>query len=679
MKPGLLSPSRWAAAALVAGCTVAPGHALAQASLSADFVDLSLEELVKVEISSLGRKNTALFETPAPGHIVTQDEIARSGAFNLPEALRLVPGVQVGRVDSLTYAITIRGLNDFTSNKLLVLMDGRSVYNQLFSGANWNFQEPMLADVSRIEVQRGPAGALWGANAVNGVINLVSKNAHSTTGSLVSLSHGDRFNFGLEARQGWNFNPATAARVYAKYQDHDAYGSATGQAADGWNYRLAGARLDWDRPGGGGFTAIAEHRELRADGITLQPTLLPPYLTAYDEHRRTRGTDLLLKWNQPVFTDGRLAVQGSVEHGDTRQFVTGERHTTADFDAQLTLLPLPRHEIITGLTYRSTSDHLSSTQWYDYRTPAATTTFVGAFAQDEITLLPERVRLTLGAKIERNSYSGWETQPSLRLLWHPARSHTVWAAVSRAARTPSRAERDIRWFAAVLPPTPPLVPLPGKVIALGDPNFSSEHVTTYELGQRFQAGRRLSLDTSIFYSEYTDMRGLRPQLLPPTLTSFPPYYTYIYTTSNNVAGHTHGGEVSVRWQPSPGLRLDASVALVRISLRQLTPSLQPDASVEGLVGNSPREEYKLHAGWDLGPKWSLDANVRRTGALPASGVEAYTGLDARLAWQPREDLRLELIGRDLLDPRHAEVAGFIIGKDPREISRSVFLRVTYKH
>jgi iron complex outermembrane receptor protein len=665
--------------ALLVAATLAPGLATAQVSLGSDFSDLSLEELIKVEISSLGRKNSTLFETPAPGYIVSGEEIARNGAFNLPEALRLVPGVQVGRTDSLTYAITIRGFNDFTSNKLLVLMDGRSVYNQLFSGASWNFQEPMLSDVSRIEVQRGPAGTLWGANAVNGVINLVTKNAHSTIGSLVSVSHGDRFDLGLEARHGWNFNPATAARVYVKYQDHDAYGRPTGSAADGWNYRLAGTRLDWDRPGGGGLTVIAEHRELRSSGVTNQPMLLPPYFTAYADQRRTRGTDLQLKWNQPVFTDGHLAVQGSVTRGDTSQFVTGERHTTADLDTQLTLRPLPRHEVITGVTYRSTSDHLRSTQWYTYRVTAATTSFVGAFVQDEITVVPEQLKLTLGTKIERNSYSGWEMQPSVRALWHPTKTQTLWAAVSRAARTPSRSERDITWFAAVIPPSPPFVPLPGKVVALGDPNFSSEQVTAYELGHRFHPSRRFSADTSIFYSAYTDIRGLRPQVLPPTLTSFPPFYTYVYTASNNVDGHTWGGEFALRWQPAKRLRLDASVAAIRTSLRQLRPSIEPDASVEGLVGNSPREEIKLHAGWDFSPALSLDAYARRTGALPASGVPPYTGLDARFAWQPRADLRVELIGRDLLKSRHTEVAGFIIGKDPREISRSVFLRVTYKH
>jgi iron complex outermembrane receptor protein len=671
-------PNRTTSRVLLCLSAIIPAFSVAQSNLGADFSTLSLEELVKVEVSSLGRKNTALFETPAPGYVVSNDEIIRSGAFNLPEALRLVPGVQVSRVDSANYAITVRGFNDSTSNKLLVLMDGRSVYNQLFSGASWNFQEPMLSDVNRIEVQRGPAGTLWGANAVNGVINLVGKNAHSTLGSLVSVTHGDRFDLGLELRQGWTFNPATAARFYVKYQDHDSYGTGSGTAANGWDYRLFGTRLDWDRPGGGGFTLIAEHRELRSNGTVLEPTLMPPYVQSYYDHRQTSGSDLSLKWNQPVFNDGRLSVQASVARGEADQFASGERHTTADLDTQLTLNPWRGHEVITGVTYRSTADHLRSSQWFNYRTNAATTTFVGAFVQDEITLLPERVSLTLGTKVERNSYSGWETQPSLRLLWHPTKRQALWAAVSRAARTPSRSERDITWFAASVPPSPE-IPLPGKIVALGDPNFSSEHVIAYETGHRFQAGRTFSVETSLFYSTYTDMRGLRPDYIPPSFTTFPIYYTYLYTATNNVEGHTYGGELALRWQPANRLRFDASVASVRTRLRQLTPSLLPDASIDGLVGNTPREEYKFHAGCDLSPTWALDVFARRTGSLPGSAVPAYTGLEARLAWQPRADFRLELIGRDLLDPHHPEIASFIIGNGAREISRSVFLRATYKH
>lgn len=371
-------------------------------------------------------------------------------------------------------------------------------------------------------------------------------------------------------------------------------------------------------------------------------------------------------------------MQGSVTHGDTQQFTSGERHTTADIDTQLTFNPLPTHEVITGITYRSTWDDLRNSAWFTYRPVSATTTFIGAFAQDEITLSPERLKLTLGAKIERNTYSGWETQPSVRLLWHPTKRQTAWAAVSRAARTPSRSERDITWFAAVRPPSSQ-VPLPGKVVAMGDPNFSSEQATAYELGHRFQAARRFSVDTSLFYTDYTDMRGLRPTYVPPNFASFPIHYTYIYTATNNVEGHTYGGEMAFRWQPANRLRLDASVATVRTSLRELRPATEVDASLAGLIGNTPREEYKFHAGWDVSPQWSVDAYARRTGALSGSGVPAYTGVDARFAWQPDAGFRIELIGRDLLDKRHAEIASFIIGHGAREIARSVFVRLTYQY
>jgi len=667
-----------ARASMLGACVLAiAGNAAAQ--MTGDFAELSLEELIQVEISSLGRKNSTVFDTPAPAYLVTHDEIHRSGALSLPEVLRLVPGVQVARSDAANYAITIRGFNDFTSNKLLVLKDGRSVYNQLLSGTNWTFQETMLADVSRVEVQRGPAGTLWGANAVNGVVNLVTKNAHSTLGSLLSVAYGDQFDAVVEARHGFNLNPATAMRVYAKYQNQGGYRTGDGAGSAGWTSKLAGSRLDWDRPGGGGLTVIAEHREVILDSIITVPVLTPPYGELRPDSQRTRGSDLSLKWNQPLFSDGHLFVQASVEHGDTDQLANGERHTTADFDGQLTLHPRSGHEVITGLTFRSTADKLRASEWYRYADPAATTTFVGAFLQDEIQLAPKKLTLTVGSKFERNSYSGWETQPSVRLLWHPTPSQAVWAAVSRAARTPSRTERNIEWYAAVLPPLPPVNPLPGKVLAVGDPHFSSEHVTTFEAGHRWQAGHAFSVDTSLFYSEYRDLRGLQTTIIPPNFTDFPLHYVTVATAINNLEGHTHGGEVSLRWQPARTVRLDASVALVRTRVREMTPSAIPDLTISGLEGNTPDEEYKFHAGWDPSPAWSLDLYGRHTGRLAESGVKPYTGADLRLAYRPRKEWEIEVIGRDLLDPQHPEISGFFIGNVVREISRSVYLRVTYKH
>lgn len=668
---GRLSPPALLLAALL------PVLAAAQLNPGADFSDLSLEELVQIELSSLGRKNASVFNTPAPAYIISSDEIRRSGALNFPELLRLVPGVQVSRVDAANYAVTIRGFNDTTSNKLLVLKDGRSTYNQLFSGTNWTFQEVVLADVSRVEVQRGPAGTLWGANAVNGVINLVSKNAHSTVGSLLSVATGDQFDAVVEARHGWNLNPATAARVYLKRQEQGAYGTTSGAASNGWETLLVGTRLDWDRPGGGGLTVIAEHRELHTHGTTTIASLQPPYFEGHPDHPRTRGTDLSLKWNQPVLTDGHLSIQASVERGDTEQFISGERHTTADFDAQLTLYPIPRHEVISGLTYRSTSDHIRNTAGFNYARTAATMSFVGAFVQDEITLAPNRLYLTLGTKIERNSYSGWETQPSARLLWHPTPTQTIWAAASRAARTPSRAERGVEWHAVTIPPSA-LSPLPGKLVANGASDFSSEHITAWEAGHRYQPGRAFSIDTSLFYSQYEDLRGLWPEFIAPDFTSFPLHYTYLYTAINNLHGHSHGGEITLRWLPRHDLRFDLSAAAVRTRITQTMATTIPDASISGLVGNTPHEEFKLHAGWDITPDWSLDLYARHTGRLPESGVPAYAGVDARLAWRPREGLEVELIGRDLLDPSHAEISGFFVGNAVREIARSAYLRFTAK-
>ena len=653
------------------------GLLLPAAAQTPAFADLSLEQLVHYEVSTLGRKNAAVFDTPAPAYVLSADDIHRSGATTLAEALRLAPGVQVSRIDSVNYAIAVRGFNDATSSKLLVLKDGRSVYNQLSSGTNWGLLDLVLEDVSRIEVQRGPAGTLWGANAVNGVINIVTKNAHSTLGSFASVARGNELDAAVTVRHGFSVTPTTAARVYAKYQEQGDFGAPAGAEISGWNSRLVGTRFDWDRPGGGGFSASAEFRELRTDAVESLPQLLPPYQMLVPEQRRARSAELSLRWSQPVGTDGQLSALAAVERGDNEQFQSGERHTTADLEVQLTLRPLPRHEVIAGTTVRATDDRLRNTRWLTYDDPRAATNFAGAFLQDEITLIPERLDLTVGCKFERNSYSGWETQPSLRALWHPTRSQSAWLAVSRAARTPSRSERGVHFFAGAAPPGP-VYPLPVAIVASGAPDFSSEHVTSYELGHRFAAGPTFSVDTALFYSKYYDLRGLRPGFFPPDFATFPPHFNLVLDAANNLRGHTSGGEVSLHWHAHAQIELNASVASVRTSLREIGAGLLADPSVLGLTGNTPHEEYKLHATWHPNARWTVDLMARHTGRLPASGVPAYLGLDLRLGWSPRPDLEVELVGRDLGQPDHPETASSFLGTGAQPIARSVFLRFTVR-
>lgn len=644
-----------------------------------DLAGLSLEELTHYDVTTLGRKNASVFETPAPVDVVTGDEIHAMGATTLPEALRLATGVQVSRVDSENYAISIRGFNDATSSKVLVLMDGRSIYDQQYSGTDWANLDLVMGDVSRIEVQRGPAGTLWGANAVNGVINIVSKNAHSTEGTLVDVEAGDELHEAITVRQGFDLSPAAAMRVYAKYQSQGDYDGDTPYGVSSWNSRMAGSRFDWDRPGGGGLSIIGEYHELRTNTDSQLPSILPPnYFIAVPMQARDRTADLSAHWTQPITSNGQLSILAAADHGDEESAASAERHTTANIDSQVTLHPIANHEVIAGATYRTTSDHIHNTPYLTYDTPAATTDFYGAFVQDEITLVPSVFSVTAGSKFERNTFTGWEIQPSLRALWHPTKNQSVWAAVSKAARTPSRAERGVHFFAAAAPPSPAL-PLPVELIANGDTNFSSEHVVSYELGHRYQFGSVFSVDTSLFYSRYTDLRGLEPSLQPPNFFAIPPYAVLDFDANNSLKGYTYGGELSLHWHPVSTVQVTASAASIHLVLWELNPGAIPDPSTQGLEHNTPPQEYKLHATWHPAPPWTLDAVARHEGEISEAGVPAYNGLDLRVAYLVTSDLEFELVGRDLLKREHPEISGSFLGTTVRPIARSFLLGVTYRH
>ncbi|HEY3754779.1 MAG TPA: TonB-dependent receptor [Opitutaceae bacterium] len=646
-----------------------------------DFTDFSLDELAHYDVTSLGRKDASVFDTPAPVDVITGQAIHDTGVLTLPEALRLAAGVQVSQIDGENYSIAIRGFDDATSSKVLVLMDGRSVYDQLYSGTDWGLLDLVMDDVSRIEVQRGPAGALWGANAVNGVINIVSKNAHATQGQLVSVESGDQVREAVTVRDGFEFSPALAARVYAKFQDQGSYGADQyGYGVRDWNSRLAGTRIDWDRPGGGGLTVIGEYREVRADDLTMQPTLTAPYSTLISLQSRERSADLSAHWTQPVTDDGQLSILAAVERGDEQgafeSDLTGEHHTVVDIDSQVTLHPLPGNEVIAGATYRDTADSIVNTPWLIYDVPVATTDFYGAFVQDEISIIPDVLRVTAGSKFERNTYTGWETQPSVRVLWHPTKAQSVWFAVSKAARTPSRAERGVRLWAATLPPSLQL-PVPTELIAVGDPNFTSEHVLSYEFGHRYDLGTAFSIDTSLYYSDYTDLRGLVPSFWPPTYTA--PFATIEYDATNNLTGHSYGGEISLQWHPTSSVQVSASADTLHLSLNEIMPTQMPDPSIPGLIGSSPHQEYKLHLTWHPVDAWTFDVAARHTSPLTESKVPAYDGLNARLSWNIRPDLELEIVGRDLLKPLHYEGASAFIETVALPIARSYYFGITYRH
>lgn len=650
-----------------------------------DYTELDLEALSLVRISTLARKQTPLVDTAAAATIITNDDIHRSGAMDFAETLRQVPGLHVARINAVDYAISIRGFNDATSNKLLVLMDGRSLYSTTLSGAHWNFYELVLEDVERIEVLRGPGASLWGANAMNGVINIVSKDARDTIGSMASVAFGDELQASVTARHGWRTGESGSMRAYARYQEHDNYGIHLGNASDGWDSRLGGVRYDWHGDQGGHLTLIGEHRELHSGALTLIPDVAAPpsYATYLPEMRHAHATNVSARWAQPIH-GGEISGLATYDRLQSEQIAFDEERDTISLDLQLTLRPVPRHEVIAGATYREDDDQLRSSVLTQFADEAAKTTFTGVFVQDEFSLIPNRLSLTLGTKFERNSFSGWETQPALRGIWRVNDAHRSWFGISRAARTPSRAERSVNLLGGIFPPTPEL-PLPVELRALGSDDFSSEHVISYELGHRYAPNRRLSFDLALFLNRYDDLRGIRVFEYAPDMTPVP-HLDLTFLATNNVKGTTAGGELSARWQPASAWTIEGSFAAMDYDLEQITTQPNPltglpleDPTINGWSGSSPRHESKLRVMWDPHPRWSADLALRHIGQLRSILVDAYTGLDLRFAWRWRPNVEIELIGRDLLEARHAESATSFLGGETPAIARSVFLRATWRH
>lgn len=658
-------------------CLLALVPSLALAQLT-DFTEFSLEELSLVRISTLGRKQTALYNTPAAVHIVTGDDIHRSTALDFAEALRMVPGLQVSRINSFDYAVTMRGFNDATSNKLLVQMDGRSLYSTTVSGTYWNYHELFMEDIERIEILRGPGASLWGANAMNGVINIVSKHTQNSLGSLATFAVGDELDTSFAVRHGWKSGENLTARVYAKYQQQDSYGVTSGPASGGWNNRLAGARVDWSKAGNGELTIIGELRETRLFNQITLPLLTAPYFSSIKDNKRVKGGNLSAHYEQSIGEDGTLSLLGTYERYDSRDFTASEVRDTYSFDLQVTWPFNDRHEIIAGATYREDSDDLVGSDWITYTPTSATTKFTGAFLQDEIVIIPHRLRLTGGAKMERNSFSGWEFQPSVRSIWTPSDKHRFWAGVSRAARTPTRVERGVDWLASVAPPSP-LSPFPVAIYAAGGADFDSEKVSAYEVGYRFQPSVRLSFDLALFNNHYTDLRGLEERA--PVFVPFPtPHLNLAYTANNLLEGTTSGGELAVRWQPNSKWTIDGSVSYLDYDLQSLsTVANYIDPTIAGVEGSSPQYDGKLRIGWDPSSTWSFDAMVRHVDKLEGHATPAYTSIDVRAAWHPNEEWEVELVGRDINDSAHAESGGFFIQTAAQQISRSVFMRVTFRH
>jgi iron complex outermembrane recepter protein len=630
---------------------------------------MTLQDLMDVDVTTVSRIAEPAATAPAAIFVITQDDIRRSGATTLPEALRLAPGIQVARIDASRYAIGIRGFADRLARSMLVLIDGRAVYSPLFAGTYWEVQDTMLEDIDRIEVIRGPGGTLWGANAVNGIINIVTKQAAETQGTLIAGHLGNDLIGPFAARYGGAAGDHFHFRTYAKASDREAQYHADGNDFDAWRTVQGGFRGDWT------FDALRSVT-LQGDAYTTRlgeqynvMTSSPPYSQIGTRDAPLSGGNVLARWTG-IMPGGRFQLQSFLDHTDRDELPVAERRTTFDVDFQHERKLGPRHNVVWGLGYRVSSDHTTSVPPTAFNPASRRDSLYSLFAQDEVSLASSRVRLIAGSKFEHNDYSGFEWQPSARLVWMPRAQETVIASVTRAVRTPSRVETDYTTMSVVSPATPTFVRL------LPDPAFMPEELVAYELGYRLRPIASLYVTVSGFHNQLNHM--LSTDLLTPFVeqTPAPAHLILPVTFGNTLHGTSDGGELTADIRLTPWWRWTANYSYVHVSVSR-DPGSADVSQEHHYETASPAHQVQVQTSLDLPRQLQLDWTIRHISALQAGPVPAYTTSNVRVAWRVRSDLELAVVGQDLTQAHHLEWPTGLAGNI--EIARRAFLTATWRH
>ena len=647
--------------------TVAASIAVCVAPVCAaesNLADLSLAELMNEPVTSVSKKETRLGDAPTAITVITAEDIRRLGITSIPEALRLVPGFDVARIDGSHWAISARGFNLQYANTLLVLVDGRSVYSPAFGGVYWDAQDLALEDLDRIEVIRGPGAVLWGANAVNGVVNVISRSAGDTQGLSVGAAVGTEDRPTVQARYGGSLGHVQY-RTYAKYFDRNGLLDANGQSApDDWHSARVGFRSDWTASENRLLTLQADYYSLRAEHVLESATLSPPFTTVDRTDEAAKGGNVIARWTQTLSPESQFSLQAYIDSYDR----SAESRDTVDIQMEHRFAPAPRHDVVWGVGYRITREdlHLASTLISD---PARdTSAMYTAFLQDEITLLPGRLKFTAGTKVERNEITGVELQPNARLLWTPAPDQSAWLSASRAVSTPSRFYTNSRFtVGAFQPPSSPVV----EVALMPNADLPSQKLNAFELGYRIQVSEVLSADLATFYNKYKQLYGVVAGAPSFEMDPFPHVLAPLNWESSLVAT-SYGAELEANWRPTSSWRLTGTYSWLHLRVR-------PDPI---LGTGSPAHQWSLRSYTSVSARLEISALIAYVDRIESlktvtqtAQIPSYVRFDAGLVMHPTDALQVGLWGQNLLDPSHPEISS----QDSRtvsEVPRGVLLRVT---
>jgi len=613
-------------------------------------LDLPLERLLDVSVVSASRKSQSLSDVSSAIFVINQEDIRHSGATTIPDLLRMVPGAQVSSIDGHTWAVSIRGFNGNFSNKLLVMIDGRSVYTPLYGGVFWDVQDTLFDNIERIEVIRGSGSTMWGANAVNGVINIITKNSQDTKGGLVTALSGNQEHAEVGLRYGAALSDSSSYRLYLKHIDKEDTFTPTPGAEDFLRLTRGGFRMDSAPSGSLNLTLQGDAYGGSEGNTYTAASFTPPFGQMLTQSTGLFGANLLSRLDWLQSEASKFSLQIYYDRTDRNTKLVQEYRDTVDFDLQHNVRVAERHELTWGAGYRFLHDHTPGSDVFFLIPESRSDTLLNLFIQDEITLLPDALRLTLGSKLEHSRYSGWELEPSAKLSWTLCKGYSLWASVSRSVRTPTRGEQDVRITYQVFPPTPPL-PFPSAIVLTGNRGVSAESLVAYELGFRSDLSDQLSLDLSTFYNQYHGIIDSAPQT---PFVQGGTQLTLPYVFSNLYHFDSTGGELSLQYQPRDWWKIKGGYSYIRFFGDE-------DVNYLGIKA-TPSHQATLRSMFAVGRDLDLDFWGRYVGAnrYPLAygtvNIPAYPELDIHLAWRPMAGVELSLVGRNLLHERHLETA-----------------------
>jgi iron complex outermembrane recepter protein len=647
-----------------------------------DLAEKSIEDLMNTEVTSVSKKEQKLSSVAAAIFVITQEDISRSGATNIPDLLRMVPGLDVAQINGSTWAIGARGLNQQFANKLLVMVDGRSVYSPTFSGVFWDTLDLPFFDIERIEVIRGPGGTIWGANAVSGVISIFTKKAGETPGTVLETGGGNLLHgFGM-AQYGGNVGTKTAIRVYTSYFNQSHMLDLNGQSgADGWHRLRSGFRVDSSVSPKDSLTFEGDLSVGREGEFGFElPSVTSPGFAAVSEEINLANGSLESIWNHTYSGGSDSTLQFSYDQHRRGDPLNPELRNTYDLAFRHHFALGRRQDLVWGLGYRYTADRIGGSLTVAMNPPSRVLNLLDAFLQDEIALVPHRLFLTAGVKLEHNDYTGFEAMPSVRTTWSLSDRHILWAAVSEARRAPSRNDTNLVLNIGALPG-------PGGTLTLlrllGNPKFQDEHLVAYEAGYRTMVSKRLSIDLAAYFDDWSKLQSTEPSASFFENQPLPPHEVQTLTYQNLIHGESHGIEITANWKVADWWSLSSGIAIAREHFHN-DPQSTDTQTIRFLEGNSPDFPIQLRSHIDLRPSLAWDASAYFVDALDNQGplgnvnIPSYTRLDTGLTWKLRERFSLSVVGQNLLTDHHMEFDDLNGSMQSGQLKRSAYVKVTWQ-